>query len=116
MNVDEVLQRIGGLGATQRRIFLIVGLPHIWISFQVLSSSYVGTDPGWNCTRPLSGVRDHRVYDSVDVRTLTDIEVKCAYYEQGDCVPQYSKEYTSIVTEVRGMVDSWSNSNHGYFL
>jgi MFS family permease len=25
--------------------------------------------------------------------------MKCAYYEQGKCVPEYSKEFTSIVTE-----------------
>ena len=31
---------------------------------------------------------------------ITDPVVKCQHYESGDCVPQFDKEYSSIVTEV----------------
>ena len=98
VDVDGVFGRIGGLGATQKKIFLLISLPHIWCTFQVLAISFIGTDPGWNCTKPLARARDS---GGVDVRLLTDHEAKCAYYERGECVPQYSKDYTSIVTEVR---------------
>ena len=102
MDVDDVLHRIGGFGATQQKIFLLIGLPHIWSSLQILSFSYTSADPGWNCTRPssASAAVSALTAEGADVRTLTDLEMKCAYYEQGKCVPEYSKEFTSIVTEV----------------
>ena len=101
MDVDEILHQIGGFGSTQRKIFILIGLPHIWSSFQILGFSYTSTDPGWNCTRlsTTSGVRALAVED-VEAQILTDLETKCAYYEQGKCVPEYSRDCTSIVTEV----------------
>ena len=35
---------------------------------------------------------------------VTDPVKKCQHYENGDCVPQFDTEYTSIVTEVGACV------------
>ena len=91
-----MLRRIGELGPIQLKLFVLIGLAHIWSGLCVLSLTYVGTDPGWECKA---------VADPVDrvgaaVENLTDRIAKCTYYEQGECIPKYSKEYTSIVTEV----------------
>ena len=91
-----MLQRIGELGPVQIKLFVFLGLPHIWGGLSLFTLTYVGTDPGWKC-RAVAGETGHV---GVAVENLTDRVVKCAFYEQGECIPEYSKEYTSIVTEV----------------
>ena len=34
------------------------------------------------------------------IAVITDPEAKCSLYEKGVCVPEFSKNYTSIVTMV----------------
>ena len=97
MDIDEALQRIGDLGRVQKKIFFLVSAPHIWSAFHVLALTYIGTDPGWTCTAPKTRNDGHI---GVAVESLSDPDAKCAYYEQGECSPEFSKEYTSIVTEV----------------
>ena len=97
MDIDEVLQRIGGLGLVQKKIFFFVSAPHVWNAFHVLALAYIGTDPGWKCSAPKT---QHSGHVGVAVESPSDPDAKCAYYEQGECSPEFSKEYTSIVTEV----------------
>jgi len=62
-------------------------------SIQVFIFSFIGVDPGWKCNMlPI------KVDDSITV--LEDPSAKCLHYEQRGCVPEYSKEFTSIITEV----------------
>ena len=89
-------RRIGELGPIQLKLLVLFGLPHIWGGLSLFSLIYVGADPGWQC-RAVAGRGGHV---GVAVENLTDPLAKCAYYEQGECIPEYSKEYTSIVTEV----------------
>lgn len=108
MEVDEVLHQINGFGRRQKTLFLLIGLPHIWSTLQVLSMNFIGADPGWTCRLPqadgyepqLQGYGE-KAHVGVDVTGLTDPVAKCAYYNQGECVPKFSEEYTSVVTEVR---------------
>ena len=97
MDVDEFFQHIGDLGLIQKKIFFLIGLPHVWGAFHVLALTYIGTDPGWKCTAPKTRNSGHI---GVAVESLSDPDAKCAYYEQGECLPEFSKEFTSIVTEV----------------
>ena len=97
MDIDEVLRRIGDLGPTQKQIFLLISLPHLWGALLILTLPYIGTNPGWKCTAPKTRNSGHI---GVAVESLSDPDAKCAYYEQGECLPEFSKEYTSIVTEV----------------
>ena len=90
---------------------MLIGLPHVWNTFLALSVAYTATDPGWNCaaahvslsSRDSGAIDLIPIYGGANVTAVgefTDPEAKCVYYERGECVPQYSKEYTSIVTEV----------------
>ena len=97
MDINEALQRIGDLGLVQKKILFLTGLPHIWGTFHVLALIYIGTDPGWKCT---ASIETRNSGHNRAVESLSDPDVKCAYYEQGECSPEFSKEYTSIVTEV----------------
>ena len=96
MDVDDVLRRIGELGPIQLKLLVLFGLPHIWGGLILFSLNYAGKDPGWKC-KSVAGRGGHV---GVAVGNLTDPVAKCAYYEQGECIPEYSKEFTSIVTEV----------------
>ena len=92
MDIDEVLEKIGDFGPSQRKIYYLVSLSHLWMSTIVLLPSFIGLDPGWSCV-PM-------VEESNQLH-VTDSHNKCRYYEQGSCTPEYSTEFTSIVTQVR---------------
>ena len=94
MDVDEVWTHIGEFGPSQKLIFYCLCLAQVFASLQVFIFSFIGVDPGWKCSM-LSTKMD----DSITVG-LEDPSAKCQYYEQGECMPEYSKEFTSIVTEV----------------
>ena len=91
MDVDEVLEKIGDFGPSQRRIYYLICLTHLWIPTVILLPSFTGVDPGWSCV----------VDESNQLQAVTDIHSRCRYYEQGSCTPDYSTEFTSIVTQVR---------------
>ena len=92
MDIDEVLEKIGDFGPSQRKIYYLLSLSQLWMSTIVLSPSFIGLDPGWNCV-PM-------VDEGIQLQVVADSHSKCRYYEQGSCTPEYSTEFTSIVTQV----------------
>ena len=100
MDVDEVLEKIGDFGPSQRKIYYLVSLSNIWMAIFILSPSFIGLDPGWSCVPMVDeSIQPQVVADSKSA--LADSHSKCRYYEQGSCTPEYSTEFTSIVTQVR---------------
>ena len=89
MEVDEVWTYIGEFGSSQKLIFYCLSLVQVFACLQVFIFNFVGVDPGWSCS---TGVGD--------TSSTTVVTAKCQLYEEGKCVPEYSKEFTSIVTEV----------------
>jgi len=67
--------------------------------FSYFTDSLSGQKSTMQATSP-----DIAVYSDRTV-IITDPEAKCSLYEQGECVPEFSKDYTSIVTTV------WSEIN-----
>ena len=86
MDVDEVLEKIGDFGPSQRKIYYFISLTHLWMAITSLLHSFIGADPGWSCAGN---------------KVVTDPSNRCQYYEQGTCTPDYSTDFTSIVTQVR---------------
>ena len=93
MDIDGVLEKIGDFGPSQKKIYYLVSLTHLWMATIILLPSFTGVDPGWRCVADGS--------NQLRVVTSTDIHSRCRYYEQGSCTPDYSTEFTSIVTQVR---------------
>ena len=89
MDVDEVLEKIGDFGPSQRRIYYLISLTNLWMPIFILLPSFIGADPGWSCDVDESN------------QLQTDFRSRCRCYEQGSCTPDYSTEFTSIVTQVR---------------
>ena len=129
MDIEELYaQQIGEFGPAQKKLFVILSLPSMWMGFHVLVTNFVGTDPGWtctittgnsfidrrqskclpvisdparNCSSTENGSRDCQGLPVI----VTDPEEKCRHYENGDCLPQFdTSEYTSIVSEVSNAV------------
>lgn len=92
MDVDGVLGRIGELGRAQWKILILLQLSNTFIALTQMTLPFVGRNPGWNCTSSDAA----RLPSSVSSR-------KCLLYEHGECTPEFSKEYTTIVTEVVGV-------------
>ena len=89
MDIDEVLEKIGDFGPSQRKIYYLLSLTYLWGATIVLLPSFIGLDPGWRCVVDKSN------------QLQADIRSRCRFYEQGSCTPDYSTEFTSIVTQVR---------------
>ena len=93
MDVDQVWAYVGEFGPSQKLIFYCLCLAQVFASLQVFIFSFIGVDPGWKCN-----MLPTKVDDSITV--LEDPSAKCLHYERGECAPEYSKEFTSIITEV----------------
>ena len=91
MDIETVLARIGGFGRAQKKIFYSVSFLQSLCAVHLLSLPFIGTDPGWSCRAKTAQGTWEPVADSE----------KCSNYERGECTPEYSKEFTSIVSEVR---------------
>ena len=96
MDIDNVMDKIGGFGPAQMKIVALVNLAHIVSGFHALIYSFIATDPGWICTE----------------KNQTSLD-DCALVEKGTCTQEfYSNNFTSIVSEVRGgvslMIVTWS--------
>lgn len=84
MKVDDAIERIGGFGAAQKKIVCLVNLAHLAASFHALSYTFIAENPGWHCAQSEQQPMNY-----------------CARVDDGSCVPKYSSDFTSIVTEVR---------------
>jgi MFS family permease len=123
MDVDEVFERIGELGPAQWKLLVLLALPAMWAAFHALVTNFIGTDPGWSCSIDIpdpNSTGNHTMAGAHSLSMLvTDPVKKCQHYENGDCVPQFDTEYTSIVTEWELICSrsSYTNlSQSGYFL
>lgn len=85
MDIDEVFDQIGAFGFSQKKIYYLLNLVQVFLGFHALSLSFIGSDPGWTCEE----------YSDIKNQSLL-----CPEYELGQCKPQFSPAYTSIVTEV----------------
>ena len=95
MDIDEALERIGEFGPSQKRIFFLVNLCQVYAALTAFALSFAGNDPGWKCKT------------TSKEEVITDPDLRCLRYEQGECEPVYSKEFTSIVTEVCTCTCGW---------
>jgi hypothetical protein len=86
MEVDEVIERIGGFGAAQKKIVCLVNLAHLATACHALSYTFLTEAPGWHCPQ-YSGKNS------------------CAMVDVRSCAPKYSADFTSIVSEVRSGMD-----------
>ena len=128
MEVDHVFSEIGEFGPVQIKLFFLLGLPMTWMALHTLAPNFICTGPGWTCSIPDPSQPPGIVWcdpmaarvfqgssysagtlpvqnstvktDVVHSVLVTDPEAKCSLYEQGECVPEFSKDYTSIVTTV----------------
>ena len=99
MDVDDVLSHIGDFGPSQKKVYFLVSLAHVYTAFHAFVVLFIGTDPGWRCVpSSSSGLED------ASGNVLRDRATMCSYYEKKYCTPEYSTEYTSIVTEVECMM------------
>ena len=87
MDVNEVLEKIGGFGWSQMRIIYPLNTIHIFCALLVMVYVFIGVDPGWTCSQPVG-------------QATTSLGDACARVSDGSCTPEFSKEFTSIVTEV----------------
>ena len=85
MDVDEVFKRIGGFGRSQKTIYFLVNSIHIILGIHALALVFIAVEPNWTCEGSVPGV------ENLD---------KCLRFSQGNCSPDYSKDFTSIVSEV----------------
>ena len=92
MDIDEALEKIGDFGPGQKKIFYLCSFIQLWTAVPILLQSFTGVDPGWSCVVDGS----HRG----DEITNPSNSNECLYYEQDKCTPEYSTEFTSIVTQV----------------
>lgn len=90
MDVDDAIKAVGGFGRAQKKVFYLTGLYQVALACHMLILSFVGEDPGWSCQA--SAERG--------AAPVTEATEKCHRYESGNCSPEYSPEFTSIVTEV----------------
>lgn len=88
MDISEILEKIGGFGHSQMRIIYPLNAVHIYCGLLVMLYVYIGEDPGWTCPQQPDGQDTSSAVDA------------CARVSDGSCTPQFSKEFTSIVTEV----------------
>ena len=95
MEVDTVIERIGGFGRGQKKIVYLANLAHLLASFHALSYTFITDDPGWTCP------------------PFKHPERVCALVKNGTCTPQYSDDFTSIVTEV-GVVHARASNFRGW--
>jgi len=92
MEVEETLVHISEFGPSQKLIVYCLALVHMFGVFQAFVTSFIGVEPEWNCSLITT-----ELGDSIN---MVDSSAKCLHYSHGECVPEYSKEFTSIVTEV----------------
>lgn len=95
MDVDDVFEKIGDFGTTQKKIFFPTNiLVHTFVSFHILIISFIGLDPDWSCTDSNENTKESRLlFGSIDTKA-------CKLFESGRCKPQFEEDYTSIVTSV----------------
>jgi hypothetical protein len=81
MEVDEVIEKIGGFGPTQKKIVWLLNAASLFGSFHTLLYTFLTDDPGWRCGQQSKSA--------------------CEMVDAGTCTPNYSSEFTSIVSEVK---------------
>lgn len=93
MDIDEILEEIGGFGAFQKRNTLLLGLIIFVLTFQTVSMVFIGGEPTWRCssnstlcTRNGTISPDNNFYKARCNMSFEDWE--------------FTTEFTSIVTEV----------------
>ena len=81
MDIDNVFAKIGDFGSSQKKIFYILCLCQIYLGFQMLIITFIGPESQWTC-----GGKNQ--------------VLRCPAFEKGECTPEYSDDFTSIVSEV----------------
>ena len=81
MDIDNVLAKIGDFGWSQKKIFYILCLSQTYLGFHALILTFIGPEPEWTC-----GGKNQ--------------VLRCPPFENGECTPEYSDEFSSIVSEV----------------
>ena len=84
VEMDEAFKEVGEFGAFQKKLLVWFNLFHVVGVYYTLLIAFVGRTPEWNCTKAAA----------------SDKNSMCQLYELGKCKPVYSKDFTSIVSEV----------------
>ncbi len=103
VTIDEVWEEIGEFGPSQRKIIILLHLCSLYSALAIFSVSFTGTEPSWSCYS--YNIADNHTAGTgesgnVTERAFVDPTLRCHLYDRGECSPEYSKEFTSIVTEV----------------
>lgn len=86
MDIDNVFTRIGDFGLSQKKIFFILSSAQTFLGVHALILAFIGPEPLWTCDGE------------------TDPASRCAQFETGKCSPEYSDDFSSIVSQVAVIV------------
>ena len=98
MSFDSILEKYGGFGGVQRRIFILISLADITGAFALILPIFVGATPKWYCTRfdGFNGSDVNATYAIGDNSTL-----KQCWQGVDRCLNvEFKDDFTSIVSEV----------------
>ncbi len=87
MEIDEVFNKIGEFGRSQKKIFFLMNIANVLAAFHVLIFTFIAEEPVWVCAKSEDA--------SQPIRTA------CEMIARGECVPDYLTDYYSIIEQVR---------------
>ena len=85
MDIDNVFTRIGDFGSSQKKIFYILCPAQVFLGLHALVLAFIGPETEWTCGE----------------KGLKDLASRCVEFETGRCSPEYSNDFSSIVSEVQ---------------
>ena len=93
MDVDHMLDAIGGYGFFQKRNSLLLGLIIFVLTFQTLVMVFIGAEPDWKCAAESVACKQNGTFGS----SHNFYKARCSM-NRSDW--EYTQPFTSIVTEV----------------
>lgn len=92
--MDDAFKLIGSYGRYQKRLILWYSVYQMVSGYYMLAFTFAGRTPPWQCSTQTAST------SSVVTADTTAAPDACSLFEEGECVPVYSKKFTSIVSEV----------------
>ena len=109
LTTDEVLERIGSFGRYQIVLNIYFNIAYaLWWAFPVMAMVFIASEPGWKC-------KNNSTCPFTDTISLGDDR----YKHRCDIPRQdwdFADDFTSVVTEVSGIIVSWGVSRCIYIL
>lgn len=109
LTTDEVLERIGSFGRYQIVLNIYFNIAYaLWWAFPVMAMVFIASEPGWKC-------KNNSTCPFTDTISLGDDR----YRHRCDIPRQdwdFADDFTSVVTEVSGIIVPWGVSRCIYIL